>query len=217
MRMPHLPGWRWLLLSPAQQACAVCAPGAAPPRTGPPTPTPRARHQAYLQAVVEAGDAFQEVDGILVRHATLRAANADLRAQQAACAAEAETVQRQAAAQVGARAAELLDLKNRLAARKQELEDMQAEVASLEAVQEYSLAAAAARALEAGQVARAAANIYRRCVSRSKVAHAPNQTDPLAHLEAAANFLGDLRAALAAASAGTLGVATAAAGAAAGS
>ncbi|KAL4458031.1 hypothetical protein ABPG75_012896 [Micractinium tetrahymenae] len=169
------------------------------------------RHQAYLQSVVEAGDAFQEIDDILARHATLRAANADLRAQQAACAAEADAVRRRAAAQARARGAELLDLNNRLAALKRELEGVQAEAAALEAAQEYSLAAAAARALEAGQVARAAGNVYRRCLSRSRVAHAPDEADPLAHLEAAAHFLGDLRAALGAGARGSSGAPAAAA------
>lgn len=171
----------------AQQGPLIVPPGLPHP----------CRHQAYLQSVAEAGESFQEVDGILARHATLHAANADLRAQQAACAAEAEAVRRRAAAKARKRGAELLGLNTRLAALKRELEAVQAEAAALEAAQEYSLAAAAARTLEAGQVARSAANVYRRCLSRSRVAHAVDEASPLAHLEAVANYLGDLRAALA--------------------
>ena len=55
----------------------------------PPAPRPR-RYQQYLQSVVDSGDGFQEVDAILSRHATLEAANTDLRQQQAARTREAE-------------------------------------------------------------------------------------------------------------------------------
>lgn len=208
-RMPPIP---CRLNSPAMRAPSPAQQSHDQPPTPPPPPPPSPRrHQAYLQSVAEAGEAFQEVDDILARHATLCAANADLRAQQAGCAAEAEAVRRRAGAQARARAAELLDLNNRLAALKKELEAVQAEAAALEAAQEYSLAAAAARALEAGQVARAAANVYRQCLSRSRVAHALDETSPLAHLEVAANFLGDLRAALAAGAGSSQGTAAAAA------
>ena len=65
----------------------------------------------------------------------------------------------------------------------------------------YSQAASlaeAAQALELGQVVAAAANIYQRCLQRSRVAHARDETNPVAQLELVANDLGDLRAALAA-------------------
>lgn len=166
-----------------------------------------AKFQSYLQGVVEAGDALQEVEDILARHATLLAANADLRAQQAACASEAEAVRRRAGAAARARSAQLLDLNNRLSSLKKELEGVTAEAAALEAAQEYSLAAAAGRALEAGQVTRAAGNVYRRVLQRSRVAHAADEANPAVQLEAVANFLGDLRAA----AAGTAGAAAGAA------
>ena len=102
-----------------------------------------------------------------------------------------------------------LDLNNRLASLKKALEGAQAEAAALEAAQEYSVAAAATRALESGQVARAAANVYRRCLQRSRVAHAADEACPLVQLEAVANFLGDLRAALAAGAGSAAAAATA--------
>ena len=165
--------------------------------TRPPRISPCCRNQHYLQSVVEAGDAFQEIEDILARHATLQAANADLRQQQAGCAAEAEAVRRATAAAAKAGAAEVLDLNNRLAALKRELEAAQAEAAALEAAQEHSLRAAAARALEVGQVTAAAASIYQRCLQRSRVAHARDEASPLVQLEAVSHYLGDLRAALA--------------------
>lgn len=153
------------------------------------------RHQAYLQGVVEAGYSFQEIEDVLARHATLRAANADLQAAQAAAAAEAEAVRAATAALVRARSAEVLDLNNRLAVLKKEAEVAAAEAAALEAGREYTLRAAAARALEVGQVTAAAANLYQRVLQRSRVARPHDEASPLAQLEAVAHFLGDLRAA----------------------
>lgn len=162
----------------------------------PSLPSP-CRYQQYLTGMVEAGDAaFGEVEDILARHATLQAANADLRAQQAACAAEAEAVRGDTAALVKALSAEVLHLNNRLAALKKEAEAAQAEAAALEAGREFSQRGAAARALEVGQVAAAAANLYQRVLQRSRVAHARDEAGPLAQLEAVAHYLGDLGAAL---------------------
>lgn len=166
-----------------------------------PSLTPHAdvpRHQAYLQGVVEAGYSFQEIEDVLARHATLRAANADLQAAQAAAAAEAEEVRAATAALVRARSAEVLDLNNQLAALKKEAEVAAAEAAALEAGREYTLRAAAARALEVGQVEAAAANLYQRVLQRSRVARPHDEATPLAQLEAVTHYLGDLCAALAA-------------------
>ncbi|KAI3435501.1 hypothetical protein D9Q98_001567 [Chlorella vulgaris] len=161
------------------------------------------KYQHYCQSVVEAGDTgFQEVDDILARHATLRAANTDLRQQQAACGTEAERVRGQTAAYAKAKASELLDLNNRLAALKKQAEATAAEAAALEAAAEYGRRAAADRQLELSQVLATAANLYRRCLQRSRVARAKHEASPLAQLEAVAHFLGDLRVALMAAEAG---------------
>lgn len=179
-----------------------------------PVPPPYRRYQQYLAAVVDSGDAaFSEVEDILARHATLRAAAADLRAQQAACAAETERVRAATAALVKARSAEVLHLNNRLAALKDEAEAEAAEAAALEAGREYGQAAAAARALEAGQVAAAAANLYARVLQRSRVARPREEACPLAQLEAVAAYLGDLRAALGQPAAAAVGMATAGAAA----
>lgn len=157
---------------------------------------PSPRHQAYLQGVVEAGYSFQETEDVLARHATLRAANADLQAAQAAATAEAEAVRAATAALMRARSAEVLDLNNRLGVLKKEAEAAAAEAAALEAGREYTLRAAAARALELGQVTAAAANLYQRVLQRSKVARPHDESSPLVQLEAVAHYLGDLRTAL---------------------
>ena len=157
-----------------------------------------AKYQQYLQSVVEAGEAgFQEAGDILARHATLLAANADLRQQQASCAAEAERVRGATAAYAKAMASEILGLNNRLAALKKESEAAAAEAAAQEAAAEYGRRAAADRQLELSQVLAAAGNLYQRCLQRSRVARPRNEASPLAQLEAVAHCMGDLRAALA--------------------
>eukprot|EP00887_Chlorella_sp_A99_P001490 scaffold8.g1490.t1 len=152
-----------------------------------------ARHQQYLQSVVEAGDAFQEVDDILTRHATLEAANADLQAQQAACAAEAERTRAATAEYAAARNHEVLDLHNRLGTLKRQLEALQGEAAALEAAHEYGLRAAAAKVLEQGQLGLATANLYQRVLAKSRLARAADEASPLAQLEAIGCFVSDMR------------------------
>jgi hypothetical protein len=147
--------------------------------------------------VVEAGDTgFQEVQDVLARHATLLAAHAGLRQQQAACDAEAQRTRAATAAQAKAKAAELLDLNNRVAALKREVDAAAADAAAREAAAEYGRRAAVGRQLELSQVLAAAGNLYQRCLQRSRVARARGEPSALAQLEAVACFAGDLRAAV---------------------
>ena len=153
----------------------------------------RRRYQQYLQNVVEAGDAFQEVEDILARHATLEAANTDLQAQQAACTAKAEAQRAATATHVRERSHEVLDLHNRLSVLKKALEETQAEAEALEEAQEYSLHVAAAKALETGQLGLAIANLYRRCLEKSRVARPADEASPVAQLDAVGWFVSDMR------------------------
>lgn len=144
---------------------------------------------------MEAGDAFQEVEDVLHRHATLEAASVDLQAAQAAAAAEAERLRASTAAYIREHSAEVLELRNRLEALRGELEAAEGEAAALEAAQEYSTRLAAAKVLESGQLRLAAANLYRRVLTKSCVAR-PEDACPAAQLEAVGCFVGDMRAAL---------------------
>lgn len=48
------------------------------------------RYQRYLESVLEVADEYQEIQDLLLRHATLQATNDDLRKHQQQSAAEAE-------------------------------------------------------------------------------------------------------------------------------
>jgi protein subunit release factor A len=83
------------------------------------------RYQRYLESVLEVADEYQEVQDLLLRHATLQATNDDLRAHQQRCSKEAEDIRTALQAFVKQQTDELLDLNNTLAKLKKQLEQQE--------------------------------------------------------------------------------------------
>lgn len=70
-------------------------------------------------------DEYQEVQDLLLRHATLQAINNDLREHQQRCSQEAEDIRTALAAFVKQQSDEILDLNNTLAKLKKQLEQQE--------------------------------------------------------------------------------------------
>lgn len=82
-------------------------------------------YQHYLEAVLEVADEYQEVQDLLLRHATLQATNDDLRAHQQRCSKDAEDIRQALQAFVKQKTDEILDLNNTLAKLKKQLEQQE--------------------------------------------------------------------------------------------
>lgn len=80
------------------------------------------RYQRYLESVLEVADEYQEIQDLLMRHATLQATNDDLRHHQRQSAAEAEEVRVALQTCTKQKTDEILNLNNRLAQLKKQLE-----------------------------------------------------------------------------------------------
>lgn len=83
------------------------------------------RYQRYLEGVLEVADEYQEVQDLLLRHATLQATNDDLRAHQQRCSGEAESIRQDLQGFVKHKTDEILDLNNQLAKLKKQLEQQE--------------------------------------------------------------------------------------------
>jgi flagellar motility protein MotE (MotC chaperone) len=83
------------------------------------------RYQRYLESVLEVADEYQEVQDLLLRHATLQATNDDLRAHQQRCSKEAEDIRTALQAYVKQQTDDILDLNNTLAKLKKQLEQQE--------------------------------------------------------------------------------------------
>lgn len=89
-------------------------------------------------------DEYQEVQDLLLRHATLQATNNDLRAHQQRCSQEAEDIHTALAAFVKQQSDEILDLNNTLAKLKKQLEQQEEAAGVLVSERDGGFAAAAA-------------------------------------------------------------------------
>ncbi|KAF5841600.1 hypothetical protein DUNSADRAFT_12297 [Dunaliella salina] len=121
------------------------------------------RYQHYLESVLEGADEYQEVPDLLMRHATLRATNKDLRDHQQKCSEAAESIRAELAAYVKGRTDEILNLSNRVARLKKELEKHEGEAMVQESKKDSSLQVASQKTLEYGQVVFSTDNIFNRC------------------------------------------------------
>lgn len=83
------------------------------------------RYQRYLEGVLEVADEYQEVQDLLLRHATLQATNDDLRAHQQRCSKEAEDIRTALQVYVKQQTDVILDLNNTLAKLKKQLEQQE--------------------------------------------------------------------------------------------
>jgi predicted RNase H-like nuclease (RuvC/YqgF family) len=75
--------------------------------------------------VLEVADEYQEVQDLLMRHATLQATNDDLRAHQQRCSKEAEDIRQALQVFVKQKSDEILNLNNTLAKLKKQLEQQE--------------------------------------------------------------------------------------------
>mmetsp|Transcript_16631 Transcript_16631/g.28553 ORF Transcript_16631/g.28553 Transcript_16631/m.28553 type:complete len:325 (+) Transcript_16631:114-1088(+) len=151
------------------------------------------RYQHYLESVLEVADEYQEVSDLLLRHATLRATNADLKDHQRKCSELAEKTRSELAAYVKAKSDEILALNNQVARLKKELEGYEAEAIVQESKKDASLGVASHKTLEYGQVVLSTDNIFNRCRSRSKIGY-PMESVSLHQLDVIGNFVSDLGA-----------------------
>eukprot|EP00879_Flechtneria_rotunda_P023786 GHRR01025185.1.p1 GENE.GHRR01025185.1~~GHRR01025185.1.p1 ORF type:complete len:250 (+),score=78.43 GHRR01025185.1:128-877(+) len=85
------------------------------------------QYHRYLESVLEVADEYQEIQDLLMRHATLQATNDDLRSHQQRCACEAEAIRAALQAFNKQKTDEILNLNNRLAQSKKQLEDYEQE------------------------------------------------------------------------------------------
>jgi len=83
------------------------------------------RYQRYLEGVLETADEYQEVQDLLLRHATLQATNDDLRSHQQQCSQDAEEIRQNMQTFVKQKTDEILDLNNQVASLKKQLEQQE--------------------------------------------------------------------------------------------
>jgi hypothetical protein len=79
--------------------------------------------------VLESADEYQEIQDLLLRHATLQATNDDLRAHQQHSAAEAEEIRVALQAFTKQKMDEILNLNNKLSQLKKQLENYEQQAA----------------------------------------------------------------------------------------
>ncbi|KAJ9531595.1 hypothetical protein V8C86DRAFT_1811506 [Haematococcus lacustris] len=151
------------------------------------------RYQHYLESVLEAADEYQEVADLLLRHATLKATNSDLKEHQRKCSELAEGIRAELVVYVKGKTDEILALNNVVAQLKKELEGQEAEGMVQESKKDSSLAVASAKTLEYGQVVLSTDNVFNRCRSRSTIGY-PAESNPLQQLDVVGNFVSDLAA-----------------------
>jgi predicted nuclease with TOPRIM domain len=97
------------------------------------------RYQRYLETVLEVADEYQEVQDLIMRHATLQATNQDLKEHQHKCAELAEKTRAELNLYVKQKTDEILNLNNHLARLKKELESFEALAIAQESKKDYSL------------------------------------------------------------------------------
>lgn len=108
-------------------------------------------YQRYLESVLEVADEYQEVQDLLLRHATLQATNDDLRAHQQRCSQEAEDIRTALQAFIKQKSDEILDLNNTLAKLKKQLEQQEEQAGLLVSRAEGSMWAGLWCAAEGGE------------------------------------------------------------------
>lgn len=155
------------------------------------TATASARYQRYLESVLEAADEYQEIQDLLMRHATLQATNNDLKEHQNRCADLAERTRVELQIYTKQKTDEILNLDNRLAQLKKELEAYEQDISLQEAHKDHSLQVASQRTLEYGQVVMCTDNVFNRCRQHSKIAHQA-ESNPLHQLEVIGSYVSDL-------------------------
>lgn len=79
--------------------------------------------------MLESADEYQEIQDLLLRHATLQATNDDLRAHQQYSAAEAESIRVALQAFTKQKMDEILNLNNKLSQLKKQLENYEQQAA----------------------------------------------------------------------------------------
>ena len=129
----------------------------------------QSRYATYLESVVDLGEGYQEINDVMLRHATLAATNRDLLEANEAFAEAAERCRAETASGANARRDEILNLNNEIARLKKDLERAEREAAETERARDATLQTSAQMTMEHGQVCMATDNLFVRCRSRSAV------------------------------------------------
>lgn len=149
------------------------------------------RNQQYLETVIDTADEYHEINDLLLRYATLKATNADLRAHAQQTEDSQESTRVELQAYVKARTDELLQLNNQVSRSKKALEERERETLAYQTGFDATVQAASKKTLEVGQVRAATENLFLRAKSRSRVNH-PDYTNPLEQITVVGDFMSDL-------------------------
>eukprot|EP00898_Chlorokybus_atmophyticus_P005897 jgi/Chlat1/6308/Chrsp44S00455 len=152
------------------------------------------QNMRYQKSVLEAADEYHEINDLLLRHATLEAANGDLTARAAECSAMCEELRAEMQAYSKVKMDEILSLNNTVSRLKKELEHREREAAGAQARQarrDAALGAASSKTRELGCICMATENLFARCKQRSKVSH-PDHQNTVDQLTVIGDFMGDL-------------------------
>ncbi|EOD34354.1 hypothetical protein EMIHUDRAFT_202116 [Emiliania huxleyi CCMP1516] len=143
-----------------------------------------ARYSAFMQAFQRAQTEFPEIDDVLSRYDTLRAAHDHLVTRSREADAKVEGSRSQLQAVVRETSNEVLARNNRIAELQHASDSAVSESLAASASAEHECAALVDRKLQAGQVVMACEYIYERCADRSAVRQAKAKRaaapDPLA-------------------------------------
>lgn len=153
----------------------------------------QSRYATYLESVVDLGEGYQEINDVMLRHATLAATNRDLLEANEAFAEAAERCRAETASGANARRDEILNLNNEIARLKKDLERAEREAAETERARDATLQTSAQMTMEHGQVCMATDNLFVRCRSRSAVKYKQTR-DPLEQLRTVGDYMSDLDA-----------------------
>ncbi|KAG9397274.1 protein of unknown function (DUF4200) [Carpediemonas membranifera] len=160
-------------------------------------------HTEYLESVIDHDDEFTEIKDILTRHDTLVATNNDLRQRSASVQKSIEETRAELADLEKARAADVLNLNNRLSVLQQEYEERERAASNAQGFRDAAVELRISRAGQSGALLMAAENIFGRTLATSHVLQKPptmpsTQLDLFRlHLSTAVNHIQDLEHVLA--------------------
>ena len=110
------------------------------------------KYQRYLESVLEVADDHQEIGELLNRHTTLILTNEDLKQQQKSNGEETERIRNEMNTFVKQQTDEILNLNNKIARLKKELETIRLMANDQEGKKDSSLQITSQKTLEYGQV-----------------------------------------------------------------
>lgn len=149
------------------------------------------RYHRYLESVIEASDAYQEITELLQRYETLSSTQRDLLEQQASAERELQSIKHELHVYEHDKADVIVVGNNRRAELKRCLESDDNDVTARQLKRDAELSKAAKATLDYGRLIMAMHHLFQRVVERSTIAHAA-ALSPSDQLEAIGNFVSDL-------------------------